>query len=65
MRCYRALVGLEYPTPRGGRRVEAGEVAEDLPAGSLAWLLEQGLVELVEEVEDGALRVGPGRVPAG
>lgn len=42
---YRALVGIEFPT---GRRVEAGEVADDIPANSIKWLSEQGLIELVD-----------------
>lgn len=39
---YRALVGLEYPPDR---RVEAGQIVDDLPGKSVKWLLEQGLIE--------------------
>lgn len=42
---YRALVGMNYPPDR---RVEAGDVVSDIPAKSLKWLREQGLIELVE-----------------
>lgn len=45
---YRAIVGLDYPPDR---RVEAGELADDIPPVSLGWLLEQGLVEPVDEDE--------------
>jgi len=38
---YRALVGIDYP----GDRVEAGDVTDGLPAKSIKWLLDQGLVE--------------------
>lgn len=41
---YKALVGLEY----NDKRVEEGETASDIPAKSVSWLLEQGLIELVE-----------------
>jgi hypothetical protein len=43
---YRALVGIEFPPDR---RVEAGEVADDIPANSIKWLSEQGLIELVDQ----------------
>lgn len=43
---YRALVGLDFPPDR---RVEAGEVADDIPANSIKWLTEQGLIELVDQ----------------
>lgn len=39
---YRALTGLDYPPDR---RIEAGEIASDLPPKSIKWLLEQGLIE--------------------
>lgn len=42
---YRALVGIQFPPDR---RVEAGEVADDIPANSIRWLLEQNLIEVVE-----------------
>jgi hypothetical protein len=39
---YRVLVGLDYPPDR---RAEPGDVVEDLPAKSIKWLTEQGLIE--------------------
>lgn len=41
---YKALVGLEY----NNRRVDAGDVVEDIPAKSIKWLREQGLIEQVD-----------------
>ena len=46
---YNVLGGLNYgPTDK---RVVAGEVVSDLPPESVAWLVEQGHIELVEAVE--------------
>ena len=42
---YRVLVGLDY----AGKRVEAGEIATDIPAKSAEWLLEQGAIEAIEK----------------
>lgn len=42
---YRAVVGIDYPPDR---RVEAGDLVTDLPAKSIKWLREQGLIELVD-----------------
>jgi len=62
---YRALRGLTYPAskrdlelrkadkPCAMKRVEAGEVAEGLPAESVPWLLADGAIE---EVSDGKVR---------
>ena len=51
---YVAKVGLNYLTQAGqARRAEPGEVINDLPAKSLPWLLEQGLIEPAAEVKDG------------
>lgn len=38
---YRVLVGIEFAS----RRVEAGDVVDDIPAKSIKWLREQGLIE--------------------
>ena len=46
MATYKALTGLEYGKPT--KRVEAGEVVSDIPAGSVKWLLEQNLIELAD-----------------
>lgn len=43
---YRVLVGLDYPPDR---RVEAGQVVDDLPGKSIKWLLEQDLIEAVDK----------------
>ncbi len=48
---YKALVGLDYPP---GRRVEAGDVVDDIPATSLKWLLEGGLVEAYDAAAPGS-----------
>lgn len=42
---WRALVGLNYPP--NDRRVEAGEIVDDLPSSDAASLLEQGIIEPV------------------
>jgi len=40
---YKVLVGLEY----SGKRAEANAVIDDLPAKSIKWLREQGLIVLI------------------
>lgn len=48
---FKVLTGLDYPPDR---RVEAGDIVEDLPAKSVKWLLDQGLIEKTDaSVEDG------------
>ncbi|AVX31802.1 hypothetical protein CTH_2259 [Carboxydocella thermautotrophica] len=44
---YIALTGLEY----NGKRVEPGDVIDDLPKKSIKWLLEQGLIRPITAVE--------------
>ncbi|MBT9176900.1 MAG: hypothetical protein DDT20_01225 [Firmicutes bacterium] len=39
---YKVLVGINYPPDR---RAEPGEIVDDLPVKSEAWLLEQGCIE--------------------
>jgi hypothetical protein len=57
---YRVLVGVEYAT----RRAEPGEIVDDIPAKSIKWLREQGLIEAVDakgaivETDDEALIEG-------
>lgn len=53
---YRALATLRYPTnPTAKRenwewkRVAAGEVVDDIPSKSVAWLLAKGRIEIVDE----------------
>jgi hypothetical protein len=36
--------GLDYLN----RRVEAGDIVDDIPAKSVAWLKEQGIIELAD-----------------
>lgn len=51
MSAYRVLRGLNY-IPAGQvveKRVEAGEIATDLLAVSIPWLLEDGLIEPVSD----------------
>ena len=39
---YRVLSGIDYPP---NKRAEAGKIVEDLPATSVKWLLESGIIE--------------------
>jgi len=39
---YRVLQGIDYPP---NKRAEAGEIATDLPAQSVKWLLDSGIIE--------------------
>lgn len=41
---YITTVGINYPTAKGEVRVEAGEKVSDLPAKSIPWLRENGLI---------------------
>jgi hypothetical protein len=45
MTAHKVLRGISY----GGRQVEAGDVVNDIPAKSVPWLLDQGIIEVVEE----------------
>lgn len=42
---YKVLAGIDYPP---NKRAEAGEVVEDLPSKSVAWLLEVGAIEAAD-----------------
>lgn len=44
---YNVLVGIDY----GDKRAEIGDVVSDIPSKSVAWLLSQGIVQLVEDSE--------------
>jgi hypothetical protein len=46
---YKVLAGLDYISGGKYRRVEAGEVADDIPGESVGWLREQGLIEDTDE----------------
>jgi len=53
---YRVLVGLNYPP--GDKRAEPGDIVDDIPPGSLGWLLDGGIIESVgkesaEQEEEG------------
>jgi hypothetical protein len=52
-RKYRVTVGLNYPGKGGEKRAEPGDVVTDLPAKSLKWLVDQGVVEAVAAPDDG------------
>jgi hypothetical protein len=41
---YRILTGVEFGNP--SKRYEVGDVANDIPAKSVSWLVEQGIIEL-------------------
>lgn len=46
---YRALNGLNYPSKGGGeKRVEVGDVVDDIPPKAVSWLLRQGHIEEVK-----------------
>ena len=42
---YKVLVGIDYPP---NKRAEAGDVVSDIPASSVKWLLDDGIIEVVE-----------------
>jgi hypothetical protein len=44
---YRVLQGIDYPP---NMRAEAGDVVEDLPPKSIAWLLESNIIEPADKV---------------
>mgnify|MGYP006292243569 CR=1 FL=1 len=44
-----AVVGINYPTATGEKRLEAGESASDIPARSIPWLLETGAIKQAGE----------------
>jgi hypothetical protein len=49
---YRVLIGIDYPPDR---RAEPGDVVSDIPAKSLKWLREQGVIELVDDATEPVL----------
>lgn len=55
MAAYKVLVGLDY----AGKRAEAGAIVDDIPSRSVAWLLDQGLIEKA----DGSKPVPPAPKP--
>jgi hypothetical protein len=45
-RAYRVLIGLNYPP--NDTRAEPGDVRDDIPPGSVGWLLEAGAIVPVD-----------------
>lgn len=45
---YEVLVGLNY----GPTRREPGDIADDIPPKSVAWLLEAGAIRLAEKGDE-------------
>jgi hypothetical protein len=43
---YRVLIGLNYPP--NDTRAEPGDIVDNIPPGSLAWLLKAGALEPAE-----------------
>jgi hypothetical protein len=43
---YEALAGLNFEVDGQDRRVEPGEVVDDLPAESVKWLLRDGYIKV-------------------
>lgn len=39
---YQVLTGINFPP---GKRAEAGDIRDDIPAQSIPWLLEQGHIK--------------------
>lgn len=39
---YRVLQGIDYPP---NKRAEVGDIVEDIPAQSIKWLLDSGIIE--------------------
>lgn len=49
MTVFRVLAGIDYRTPAGvPKRVEPGDVVDDLPPGDHRWLVDCGAVEPVD-----------------
>ena len=44
MTSFKVLAGIDY----ADKRAEVGDVVSDLPSSSIAWLVEQGIVEKIE-----------------
>jgi len=47
---YRVNVGLNYPP--NDKRAEPGDIVDDLPPGSVGWLLDAGAIEPVKTEDD-------------
>jgi hypothetical protein len=53
---YLLNTGLDYPP---NRRAEAGDIVDDLPAKSIKWLREQGIIEAYDASAKAAVDVEP------
>lgn len=47
---YRVLIGLNYPP--NDKRAEPGDLVDDIPAGSVGWLLKDGIIEPADTKHD-------------
>ena len=68
MAFYRAKNGINFPRhgPDGEEvRLEPGDVSDQLPEGSAAWLLAEGHIELADAPEPAASAPAATRRPAG
>lgn len=61
MATYRVLTPIEYPP---SKRAEAGRVVDDIPAKSVKWLLEQGIIEVASGTATKVREVLAEEVPA-
>jgi hypothetical protein len=43
---HRVVVGIDY----AGKRAEPGAIVDDIPASSVTWLVEQGIIEPTTEL---------------
>ncbi len=46
---YRVIVGIDYPTGKGQKRAEPGDIVDDLPKKAIEWMLPAGIVEKTTE----------------
>lgn len=44
---YKVLTGMNYPVNGVDKRVEVGEIVDDIPVTSIPWLLQDGHIEEV------------------
>ena len=56
---YLVKQGLDYLN----RRVEAGEIVDDIPSKSISWLKEQGIIELADGSTKAKVGVKPEPAP--
>lgn len=56
---HRVVIGIDY----AGKRAEPGAIVDDIPATSVTWLLEQGIIETVTTPEPDTKLLGKSREP--